>query len=398
MELQRGSRYTRTEVKEILGGSTQGGILSTHKAPVVILYSDRHGKQYGYQDEWMPDGFYHYTGAGQVGPMQMVRGNRAVRDHVKNGKSLALLIESDTRRVYRFEGLMEYVDHYPKELPAKGGGTRTGIVFRLRPVENVELAGSGDLPRSGAPLDTLRSKALTASSSSIDKSTRLTTYRERSGAVKTWVLARARGFCEGCGQPAPFLRANDSSPYLEAHHTRRVSDDGLDAPSSVVALCPACHRKVHYGVGGFEYNRELAQVAQKAEEAYAKKRIVVVTAAVISDADERVLVCQRDLGSLSGYWEFPGGKVREGEAPEDCVKREIREELHVDLNNVVPFMMTDHDYDDFYIRLVCFKGTAAGEPVLTEHRDLRWVRTDEFHSLRLAPADIPVGKRLSTRE
>ncbi|MGE5580423.1 MAG: NUDIX domain-containing protein [Bacillota bacterium] len=397
MELQRGSRYTRMQVKDILGGSIQGGILSTHKAPVVILYSDRHGKQYGYEDEWKADGFYHYTGAGQDGPMEMVRGNKAIRDHTRDGKSLVLLIETEQPKVYRFEGFMEYVDHYEKQIPAKGGGTRKGIIFRLRAVEEVELPSIRPPSDSGVSLTLLRHRALRASSSSIDKTTRLATYRERSAIVKEWVLARARGFCEGCGQPAPFARASNSTPYLETHHTRRVSDDGLDAPEAVVALCPTCHRYVHHGAGGAEYNARLAQVAAKAEKAYADRRIAVVTAAVISDAVDRVLVCQRNHGSLAGYWEFPGGKVDEGEEPRDSIRRELKEELRLDVDDVVPFMMTDYDYEDFYLRLLCFRCTAQGEPVLLEHSDARWVRPADLGSIRLAPADLAVGRRLGQR-
>lgn len=386
------------QVREILGGSIQGGILSTHKAPVVILYSDRHGEQYGYEDGWKLDGFYHYTGAGQVGPMEMVRGNKAIRDHAQNHKSLVLFIETEQPRVYRFEGFMEYVDHYEKQVPDRDGNLRKGIVFRLRAVEDIEIPSASPPTYRGISLDELRDRALKASSSSVDRATRLATYRERSAAVKEWVLARARGFCEGCGRPAPFMRAGNSRPYLETHHIWRVSDDGLDAPEGVVALCPTCHRHVHYGAGGVEYNVRLAQVAKKAEKAYADKRIAVVTAAVISDAADRVLVCQRDHGSLAGYWEFPGGKVKEGEEPQESIRRELKEELRLDVDDVVPFMMTDYEYEDFYLRLLCFRCTAKGEPVLTEHRDARWVRPAELGSIRLAPADLAVGRKLGQRD
>jgi 5-methylcytosine-specific restriction protein A len=66
----------------------------------------------------------------------------------------------------------------------------------------------------------------------------------------------ANGACEGCELPAPFTRPT-GEPYLEPHHTRRISDAGPDHPAWVIALCPICHRRVHYGEDGDSYNEEL---------------------------------------------------------------------------------------------------------------------------------------------
>lgn len=74
-------------------------------------------------------------------------------------------------------------------------------------------------------------------------------YYQRSEAVRRYVLARAGGTCECCSDPAPFVRA-DGSPYLEPHHTRRLSDGGPDDPRFVAGICPTCHRHIHYGQGG----------------------------------------------------------------------------------------------------------------------------------------------------
>jgi 5-methylcytosine-specific restriction endonuclease McrA len=61
------------------------------------------------------------------------------------------------------------------------------------------------------------------------------------------VLLRAGGYCEACGQPAPFTRASDGTPYLEVHHRVRLADGGDDTVENAIALCPNCHRKQHYG-------------------------------------------------------------------------------------------------------------------------------------------------------
>jgi HNH endonuclease len=68
----------------------------------------------------------------------------------------------------------------------------------------------------------------------------------RDPAVKAWVLDRANGSCENCNEPAPFMML-DGQPFLEVHHLRRLADEGSDRVSNAVALCPNCHRRLHYG-------------------------------------------------------------------------------------------------------------------------------------------------------
>jgi 5-methylcytosine-specific restriction protein A len=88
----------------------------------------------------------------------------------------------------------------------------------------------------------------------------------RSEAVRRYVLARAGGSCESCGQPAPFLTAR-GQPYLEPHHTRRLSDGGPDDPHFVGALCPSCHREIHHGLHGSAKNDALIRTIQDKEAA-----------------------------------------------------------------------------------------------------------------------------------
>ncbi|MGH2974687.1 MAG: HNH endonuclease, partial [Solirubrobacterales bacterium] len=79
-----------------------------------------------------------------------------------------------------------------------------------------------------------------------------------------YVRARADGFCEGCGQAAPFA-ARDGDPYLEPHHTRRRSDSGPGNRRTVIAVCPTCHSRVHYGIDGDAYNDGLIALLQEIE-------------------------------------------------------------------------------------------------------------------------------------
>nr|WP_240950654.1 HNH endonuclease [Collimonas pratensis] len=79
---------------------------------------------------------------------------------------------------------------------------------------------------------------------------------KRSQDVKAYVLARSKGICESCGKAAPFLN-KDGKSYLEAHHIRQLSDDGLDIPSWMAAICPNCHREIHHGQDGAMKNQIL---------------------------------------------------------------------------------------------------------------------------------------------
>lgn len=78
------------------------------------------------------------------------------------------------------------------------------------------------------------------------QSTINTTVYERSSKVKAWVLKRAKGTCECCDSPAPFTTADDR-PFLEVHHLIRLVDGGSDTPDNCVAVCPNCHRQLHFG-------------------------------------------------------------------------------------------------------------------------------------------------------
>ena len=73
-----------------------------------------------------------------------------------------------------------------------------------------------------------------------------------------YVLKRADGMCEGCEAQAPFVTKR-KRPYLEPHHTTRMSDGGPDHPAHVIALCPTCHRRVHHAHDGDEYNEALVR-------------------------------------------------------------------------------------------------------------------------------------------
>ncbi len=80
----------------------------------------------------------------------------------------------------------------------------------------------------------------------------------RDQAVRKWALERANWGCEACEEPAPFV-TDKGEPYLEVHHIHRLADGGPDIPSNVAALCPNCHREIHYGAHATEIRDRLTR-------------------------------------------------------------------------------------------------------------------------------------------
>ena len=114
---------------------------------------------------------------------------------------------------------------------------------------------------------------------------------------------------------------------------------------------------------------------------------MIVVAAVIEE-DGRFLVAKRLGGThLAGCWEFPGGKVHEGETLEQALCREIREELNTDISNVTEVFRTSHVYPERTIELHFFRGRLAGTPQPALKQELRWITRDEFSTLDFPPAD-----------
>ncbi|MCC5777876.1 HNH endonuclease [Nitratireductor sp. B36] len=244
-------------------GSRQSGIITFATHPVVVIISGKTGIAHGYADRWRTDGAFEYFGAGQIGDMVMLRGNRAIADHSADGKSLLLFF--DTGNGLRFHGEMVCEGYHIERAPDQNGDKRDAIVFELRDLEAVAIkAVDADLP-TDVSLDELRKRALAAveTPTSTSESKARTVY-QRSRDVRAYVLARANGVCEGCEKEAPFIRV-DGTPYLEPHHLRRISDGGPDDPRFVIGICPNCHRQVHHGIDGVEYNTALLKKMKSIE-------------------------------------------------------------------------------------------------------------------------------------
>lgn len=124
-------------------------------------------------------------------------------------------------------------------------------------------------------------------------------------------------------------------------------------------------------------------------------RLLLVTAIALLDEEGRVLLAQRPEGKhMAGLWEFPGGKVDEGETPEEALVREMREELALDIAGAPLASLTfaSHTYDEFHLLMplyVCRDW--RGEPTPQEGQSIAWVHPKDFGDYPMPPADIPLA-------
>ncbi|MFA5951836.1 MAG: (deoxy)nucleoside triphosphate pyrophosphohydrolase [Hyphomicrobium sp.] len=124
------------------------------------------------------------------------------------------------------------------------------------------------------------------------------------------------------------------------------------------------------------------------------KPILLVTAAALIDVDNRVLLAKRPEGKqLAGLWEFPGGKVAPGETPEAALRRELMEELAIDVCEtcLAPFTFASHTYADFHLLMplyICRNWD--GDITPQEGQDVAWVRPSRLANYPMPPADAPL--------
>ena len=122
-------------------------------------------------------------------------------------------------------------------------------------------------------------------------------------------------------------------------------------------------------------------------------KTIRVVAAIIRATNDKgepiIFATQRGYGDFKGGWEFPGGKIEEGETPQEALVREIREELETDIVVGSLIDTIEYDYLTFHLSMDCFWAEiVAGDLVLKEHEAAKWLRKDELDSVEWLPADI----------
>ena len=123
------------------------------------------------------------------------------------------------------------------------------------------------------------------------------------------------------------------------------------------------------------------------------KQIEVVAAIIYKDGG--YFATQRGYGEFESMWEFPGGKIEPGESREVALKREIQEELGVDIAIENLLCTTEYDYPSFHLTMHCYLcSIASGEIELREHKSARWLRPAELGSVEWLPADKEIVDKL----
>ncbi|MBX4261550.1 (deoxy)nucleoside triphosphate pyrophosphohydrolase [Clostridium estertheticum] len=130
------------------------------------------------------------------------------------------------------------------------------------------------------------------------------------------------------------------------------------------------------------------------------KKLIKVVAAIIENDNNEILCALRSLVmSLPNMWEFPGGKVESGETLKQAIEREIKEELHCDVEFIDIFNNNTFEYDKFIVNLITIKcRITSGTPTANEHSKLIWLHRENLLSLNWAPADIRAVNQLATEQ
>jgi 5-methylcytosine-specific restriction protein A len=188
--------------------------------------------------------------------------NRQLREGPLAGRTKASVefrMQNISAALYELK--MPYIAGY---LPARniGSAVKEKMVELLR-LNDIEFltayVPTADVNALSAKVATLRKQAfltMPPGSKHPQLTIKTTSSYVRDPAVKAWVLKAAKGVCEGCDNPAPFI-GNDGLPYLEVHHVMPLASHGSDTTTNAVALCPNCHRRCHYSNDSDEFKLRL---------------------------------------------------------------------------------------------------------------------------------------------
>ena len=127
-------------------------------------------------------------------------------------------------------------------------------------------------------------------------------------------------------------------------------------------------------------------------------KLITTVAGVIKNENGEILCTLRDQGIydyVSFNWEFPGGKVEEGETKEETLTRELHEELEIDVEIENFFYQVEHDYPDFHLSMAVFEcKLISKEMKMNVHKGIKWLKPEDMMTLDWAAADIPVAQKI----
>lgn len=138
------------------------------------------------------------------------------------------------------------------------------------------------------------------------------------------------------------------------------------------------------------------EMYEEGESIQSQNECIQVVAAIIQDGG-RLLATQRGYGEWKHYWEFPGGKIEDGETPEVALKREMCEELAMEIYVDQLFCTVEYDYPKFHLIMYCYCCRVIGGGfVLLEHEAAKWLHVEELNSVEWLPADVMVVDRIKS--
>lgn len=241
-----GALYNRqAQIHALLGGQQQGGISTPKDAPVIIAFTGEAGVSHGYRDFWDDDEVFHYFGEGQSGDMRYAAGNRAIEQHVSDGKKLILFQMMGKGRPYRYLGEFVRLSSYIQpNTPDTKGDLRDAIVFRLQSVETSDGFGMFEDEVVIAQAEATAGVQETAKKRLVEVRTKQRLFRER-------LIGVEKG-CRLTGvEDLRFLRASHIKPWASSQDSERV--DGQNG----LLLVPHADLLFDRGWIGFEKNGSL---------------------------------------------------------------------------------------------------------------------------------------------
>lgn len=217
LPFQVGALYNRqAQIHALLGGQQQGGISTPKDNPVIIAFTGEAGISHGYRDFWDDNEIFHYYGEGQTGDMRYTGGNRAIDQHVSDGKRLILFQMMGKGRPYRYLGeFVSLASYIQPNTPDTKGDLRDAIVFRLQSVETSAGFGLFGEELVIAQAEVTAGIQKTAKKRLVEVRTKQRLFRERLIGVEKG--CRLTGI-----EDLRFLRASHIKPWASSQDDERV--------------------------------------------------------------------------------------------------------------------------------------------------------------------------------
>ena len=264
--IEPGTKIDNNKLVSIFKCSPQGGMRRSHKTDTLVLVSNK-TKPF-YVDEWKDD-IIHYTGMGQTGDQSLdFMQNRTLKESKINGIDVHYF-EVYNNKEYTYIGRVKLVNEpYNTTQRDYEGNERRVWIFPLKVIDgnskriDIETHLENQLLRENLLRKKSTSELLESIKNKLPGKREVTSYEfERDPAIVVLAKRRAQGFCQLCGEQAPFASV-DGVPYLEIHHIKWLSEGGVDSLDNTVALCPNCHRKMHI----LNLEEDVSSLKKKAQE------------------------------------------------------------------------------------------------------------------------------------